>query len=84
MRHNEVTQLREWAISGAKVELDRIYSTFPELRQTTPQTTPVRTNGQSSQNSQNRTVSAAHRAKLSKMMTRRWRAARKAGLSKLG
>jgi hypothetical protein len=80
MRHDEVTQLREWAISGARIELERIYGTFPELRQTTPQTVtrPSRANGQA------RHVSPEHRAKLSRMMTRRWKAARKAGQSKLG
>jgi hypothetical protein len=73
-------ELREWAITGARIQLEHIYSTFPELRQTQPQTTP-RPNGRTPES---RTVSAAHRAKLSRMMTRRWRAARKAGLSKLG
>jgi hypothetical protein len=79
MRHDDVTQLREWAISGARIELERIYATFPELQPTQPQTAArPRANGQT------RHVSPEHRAKLSRMMTRRWRAARKAGLSKLG
>jgi hypothetical protein len=78
MRHDEVTQLREWAISGARIELQRIYATFPELQQTAPQVTPTKLNGQA------RHVSPEHRAKLSRMMTRRWKAARKAGQSKLG
>jgi hypothetical protein len=37
-------ELREWAITGARIQLEHIYSTFPELRQTQPQTTP-RPNG---------------------------------------
>jgi hypothetical protein len=81
MRHDEVTRLREWAISGARIQLAEIYATFPELHPTAPQTTP-KPNGRTRHEA--RSVSAAHRAKLSRMMTRRWRAARKAGLSKLG
>ncbi len=80
MRHDDTRQMQEWAKAGARIELERIYATFPELKQTAPQ--PARPNGQARH--ETRTVSAAHRAKLSRMMTRRWRAARKAGQSKLG
>jgi hypothetical protein len=84
MRHDEVTQLREWAISGARIQLEEIYTTFPELAPTA--TRPTHTRQARPQNGQTtpRTVSDAHRRKLSRMMTRRWKAARKAGLSKLG
>jgi hypothetical protein len=84
MRHDEVTQLREWAISGARIQLEEIYATFPELAPTAT-TTPTQPRQVRPQNGQApRAVSDAHRRKLSRMMTRRWKAARKAGLSKLG
>jgi hypothetical protein len=42
MRHDEVTQLREWAISGARIQLEEIYTTFPELAPTATRPTHTR------------------------------------------
>jgi hypothetical protein len=79
MRHDDTNQLQVWAKAGARIELERIYATFPELQQIAPQATAAKPHGHA-----HRSVSPEPRAKLSRMMTRRWKAARKAGQSKLG
>jgi hypothetical protein len=74
-------ELKRWARQGAAAELAKIYEVFPDLRPVDTPKAPVRK--RVAQSRKQRRISDKQRALLSKLMKRRWAAARKAGHKKL-